>query len=81
LTVLVIADLTAGTGRFNLAVGVVSALGGLAASVSTSATGYVFDTFGPQIGYSLLTIVAAAATGFIWLFISETKPENYPEWC
>jgi MFS family permease len=81
LTVLVIADLTAGTGRFNLAVGVVSALGGLAASISTSATGYVFGAFGPQIGYFVLAIVAAAATGFIWLFLSETKPESYPDWC
>jgi hypothetical protein len=39
LTVLVIADLTAGTGRFNLAQGAVGAMSAIAASVSTLASG------------------------------------------
>src|SRR5262249_32058717 len=41
LTVIVVTDLTAGTGRFNLAQGTVGALSGLAASVSTLASGYI----------------------------------------
>jgi MFS family permease len=51
LTILVIADLTAGTGRFNLAVGAVGTMSGIAASLSTSATGFLFQAFGPRIGY------------------------------
>ena len=39
LTVLVISDLTTGTGRFNLAQGVIGAMIGIAASLSTSITG------------------------------------------
>jgi MFS family permease len=79
LTILVIADLTAGTGRFNLAVGVVGTMSGIAASLSTSATGFLFQAFGPRIGYLPLAVVAAAATGLIWLFVSETKPEKYED--
>jgi hypothetical protein len=37
LTVLVVTDLTAGTGRFNLAQGAVGAMSGIAASISTLA--------------------------------------------
>lgn len=43
LTVLVVADLTAGTGRFNLAAGTLGALSGIAASLSTSSPGFIFQ--------------------------------------
>jgi MFS family permease len=79
LTILVIADLTAGTGRFNLAVGLVGTMSGVAASVSTSATGFLFQAFGQRIGYLPLAAIAAAATGLIWLFVAETKPEKYED--
>lgn len=79
LTVLVITDLTAGTGRFNLAFGVVGAMSGIAASVSTSATGFLFQAFGPRIGYLPLAAIAAAATALLWAFLSETKPEKYED--
>ena len=79
LTILVIADLTAGTGRFNLAVGAVGTMSGVAASISTSATGFLFQAFGQRIGYLPLAAIAAAATGLIWLFLSETKPEKYED--
>jgi MFS family permease len=79
LSVMVITDLTAGTGRFNLAVGTVGAMSGVAAAVSTGATGFLFQAFGPSIGYLPLAATAAAATGLIWVFLSETKPEKYEE--
>jgi MFS family permease len=79
LTVLVITDLTVGTGRFNLAVGTVGAMSGIAAAVSTSSTGYLFQAFGPKIGYLPLAAIAAAATGLIWVFQSETKPQKYED--
>ena len=46
LTVIVVADLIAGTGRFNLALGVLGALSGVAAAISTTATGYLFSCSG-----------------------------------
>ncbi len=46
LTIPVITDLTANTGRFNLAVGVVGALSSIAAALSTSSTGPHLPGFG-----------------------------------
>jgi MFS family permease len=76
LTVLVIADLTVGTGRFNLAQGAVGAMSGVAAALSTLATGYLVQAFGLATGYLSITAVAIAATALIWAFISETKPAD-----
>jgi MFS family permease len=74
LTVLVITDLTAGTGRFNLAQGAVGAMIGVAASVSTLTTGYLFQGVGSATGFLAIAAVAGAATVSIWVFVSETKP-------
>jgi MFS family permease len=78
LTVIVVADLTTGTGRFNLAQGTVGALSGLAAAASTFATGYLVRGFGSAVGFSTIALVAGAATAVIWVF-TETKPERYPD--
>lgn len=79
LTVLVITDLTAGSGRFNLAQGVIGAMSGAAASASTLLSGYFFQEFGSWMGFIAITAVAAAATVLIWLFLSETKPTSYAD--
>jgi MFS family permease len=76
LTVLVIADLTVGTGRFNLAQGAVGAMSGVAAALSTLATGYLVQAFGLASGYLSIAAVAIGATALIWAFISETKPAD-----
>ena len=65
------------TGRFNLAQGSVGAAMGVAASISTLATGFLFQGAGAGIGFSITAIVAGAATVLIWIFISETRPANY----
>jgi MFS family permease len=77
LTVLVITDLTAGTGRFNLAQGAVGAAIGIAASVSTLATGFLFQGIGNGAGFIVIAGIAGAATALIWIFVSETKPADY----
>ena len=79
MTVLVITDLTAGTGRFNLAGGTVAALSGLAASLSTLVSGFVFQAFGQTIGFLTLAAAATAATLLLWAFLAETKPEKYDD--
>jgi len=78
LTVIVVADLTTGTGRFNLAQGAVGALSGLAAAASTFGTGYAVRWFGPVVGFSAIALVSGAALVSIWVF-TETKPERYPD--
>jgi MFS family permease len=79
LTLIVVADLTAGTGRFNLATGTVGALSGIAASLSTSGAGFIFQALGPHVGYVSLAAVAALATLFLWMFLNETKPDKYED--
>jgi MFS family permease len=79
MTVLVITDLTAGTGRFNLAGGTVAALSGIAASLSTLISGFVFQHSGHAIGFLTLAAAGAAATLLVWAFLAETKPEKYED--
>jgi MFS family permease len=79
LTVIVITDLTSGTGRFNLARGTVGAMTGIAASLSTVATGFFFQGFGAVSGFILIAVIAGAATVLLWVFLSETKPTSYSE--
>jgi len=79
LTIIVITDLTAGTGRFNLAQGAVGAMIGIAASVSTLATGFLFQGVGPVEGFIVIAAVAGAATWLIWIFVAETKPAEYAD--
>jgi sugar phosphate permease len=73
----VITDLTAGTGRFNLARGFVGAMLGIAAALSTLGTGYLFQGFGVVTGFLSISAVAAAAAALIWIFVAETKPADY----
>ncbi len=79
LTVIVIADLTAGTGQFNLAQGAVGAASGIAASLSTLITGFLFQGVGPAGGFIAIAAVAGAATVLIWIFVGETKPTAYAD--
>jgi MFS family permease len=51
LTALIVADLTQGTGRFNLVQGFVGTLAGIGASLSTTFFGLVVETFGGAVGF------------------------------
>lgn len=76
LTALVIADLTRGTGRFNLAQGLVGALSGIGASLSTSLSGLTVGAFGPTAGFLGVTAVALASVAILWALMPETKPPD-----
>jgi MFS family permease len=73
LTALVIADLTNGTGRFNLAQGLVGTLSGVGASLSTSISGLVVESFGYVAGFLSVTTVGLMAVAILWVFMPETK--------
>jgi MFS family permease len=73
LTALVIADLARGTGRFNLAQGLVGALSGVGASFSTSISGLVVERFGHMAGFWGVTGVGLIAVAILWAFMPETK--------
>lgn len=73
LTALVIADLTKGTGRFNLAQGLVGTLSGIGAALSTSLSGFVVASYGQVAGFWGITVVGVLAVAILWLFFPETK--------
>jgi MFS family permease len=77
LTVLMITDLTAGTGRFNLAQGAIGTMMAIAASLSIGVTGFLFQEYGRVAGFLAIATVAAGATGTAWALLPETKPEQY----
>ena len=75
LTTLIIADLTNGTGRFNLAQGLAGTFSGVGASLSTSITGIVTQRFGYTAGLLSVTGVGLMAVAVVLVFMPETKPQ------
>jgi MFS family permease len=76
LTALVIADLTMGTGRFNLAQGFVGTLSGVGASLSTTLSSLVAATLGRTAGFLAIAAVALAAVLLFWSLMPETAIES-----
>ncbi|HVX12154.1 MAG TPA: MFS transporter [Pirellulales bacterium] len=70
--VLVIADLTEGTGRFNLMQGALATAIGIGAALSNVLTGYVVQASSQNVGFLVLAIIAAAALAFYAIFVPET---------
>jgi MFS family permease len=77
LTILVITDLTTGTGRFNLAQGVLATMRGIAAAVGTASVGAIVQHFGDFTGFLLMAAGPVAGAALIWAFLPETKPAKY----
>ena len=73
LTALVIADVTRGTGRFNLAQGLVGTVSGVGAALSTFASGLIVASYGHTAGFLSLTGVGLLALAILWMFMPETK--------
>jgi MFS family permease len=79
LTALIVAELTMGTGRFNLAQGFVGMISGVGASLSTTLSGLVAGSLGRAAGFLGIAAVALAAFLFVWLRMPETNPSNENE--
>ena len=79
LTALIVADLTMGTGRFNLAQGFVGTISGIGASLSTTLSGLVAGSLGHAAGFLGIAAVALAAVLLLWLLMPETNPSNRNE--
>jgi MFS family permease len=77
LTILMITDMTTGTGRFNLVQGIIGTVIAIAAAISTGTTGFVFERFGHFSGFVILGAAAAAAAALFWAGLTETKPGKY----
>ena len=72
---LMIADITRGSGRFNLAQGVVGTAVGIGASISPTLAGYLTDHFGSSVAFLALALIAAAAFVAVWALMPETRAD------
>ena len=73
VSILMIADLSKGTGRFNLLQGVVYSAIGLAASVSSIVAGLIVKHFGYGIGFASLAGLSVLGLFFFMNYVPETK--------
>jgi MFS family permease len=73
LQALIIADLTSGTGRFNLAQGLVGVASGIGASISTILSGLIAEIFGRTAAFLAMALIGCVAVLIVWLFMPETK--------
>jgi predicted MFS family arabinose efflux permease len=73
LSVLVVADLTKGTGRFNLTQGAIATAVGIGASLSNLLTGFVVQQAGYNAGFLTLAAIATVALTVFWLLMPETN--------
>ncbi len=76
LSVLVIADLTRGTGRFNVTQGMLNTAVGIGAGLSNLLAGFVVQQAGYNAGFLLLATIAAVALGVFWFAVPETKTKS-----
>jgi MFS family permease len=73
---LVVADLTRGTGRFNLGQGIIGTATGIGASLSATFAGYMTDRFGSVPAFAGLALIALAGLALLWFMMPETRPES-----
>ena len=73
---LVIADLTRGTGHFNLGLGIVGTATGVGASLSATFAGYMTDRFGFGSAFAGLAAIALVGLTVLWSLMPETRPEE-----
>jgi len=70
---LVVADLTRGTGRFNVSQGAIATAQGIGASLSNMVAGFIIVWTGYSAAFLFLGGVAAAAFLFYWFAMPETR--------
>ena len=76
VSVLVIADLTRGTGRFNFTQGVVAMATGIGGALSNSITGFIVQHAGFNAAFLFLATVATFALGIFWTLMPETRKNS-----
>ena len=73
MTALIIADVTQGTGRFNLAQGIFGTLIGVGATLSPTLSGLIVHHFGYTAGFASLAAEGLVAVLVVAAFLPETK--------
>jgi MFS family permease len=79
LVPLVVADLTRGTGHFNLGQGIVGTFIGIGASISSTLAGFLIDRFGSAAAFAGLAAIALVGLAAVVLLMPETRPVDEEE--
>jgi len=74
LIVLVVSDLTRGSGRFNITQGAVATAISLGAAISNLSAGFVVDAVGYAATFCCLAVIALMALMVFALGVPETRP-------
>jgi Major Facilitator Superfamily len=70
---LVVADLTRGSGHFNLGLGIVGTFIGVGASLSATLAGYISDHLGSAAAFVGLAAIALVGLVAVWFLMPETR--------
>jgi MFS family permease len=76
LTALVTADITHGSGRFNLAQGIIGTASGLGAALSTALFGLIAANFDRTAAFLSMAAVALLGAAIMSLLMPETRPST-----
>jgi MFS family permease len=76
IAILIASDLMRGTGRFNLAQGLVALCVGIGAGLSNLIAGFVVQYFGYPAGFLFLAAIAVGALIFFSMLMPETKQHD-----
>jgi MFS family permease len=79
LVPLVVADLTRGTGHFNLGQGIVGTFVGIGAAISATLAGLISDDFGSPWAFAGLAVIALVGFAAVYLLMPETRPAEEDE--
>jgi len=77
VSVLVIADLTRGSGRFNVTLGAIATAVGIGAALSQAIAGAIVHHSSFNTGFLFLAAIAAAAFGVLYFFMPETREKSF----
>ncbi len=77
VSVLVIADLTQGSGRFNVTLGAIGTAVGIGTALSQTIAGTIVHHFGFDAGFLFLAAIAAAAFSILYFFMPETRERSF----
>jgi MFS family permease len=78
LVPLLVADLTRGTGRFNLSFAAVATTAGIGAAVSNAGAGAIVVAAGYDMAFLALAVVAVTGFALVWIALPETAVGGSP---
>ena len=79
VSILVVADLTQGSGRFNLTLGAISTAVGMGASCSQFIAGSIVHHFRSSTGFLFLSGIALVALGILYFLMPDTRGKSFRE--